>query len=234
MKIKVREARRTPKVSLDDVKAELHKMVTADFEEYFEDAIDGATFEDGGKTVAVYVGMCAKWSKDPDKLAQEQLKKLDTDKLSYVGARPEDGSDGYMDFVMLFKVLPAGFAKQRSEDRRGPDRYGHRPRRFTARDVANLPGEGEGEPFGYVTVGSASMSAYSNNYKNSNELALELKDKPVSQKSIEDALKKVQLSRFRDPIFVHSYYPERGLCFVGPMYQGQPCKSIRIAWGPAI
>ena len=68
--------------------------------------------------------------------------------------------------------------------------------------------------FGYTDIRSNSISALSNDYHHEDELRKELLGKPISPKTIEAAMARVQFSKY-GTAGVHSFFPDAGKCFVG-------------------
>ena len=69
--------------------------------------------------------------------------------------------------------------------------------------------------FGYTEIGSTSASALTNNYQNVFELKRELQGKEISVKTIEAAMRKVEFGQYRQRVSVHSFYPDKGVAYVG-------------------
>lgn len=79
--------------------------------------------------------------------------------------------------------------------------------------------------FGYTDIKSNTYDAISNNYQNVDDLRRELQGKPISVKTINDALKKVKFSKY-GTASVHSFYPDAGKAFVG----NNGHASVVISW----
>jgi hypothetical protein len=79
--------------------------------------------------------------------------------------------------------------------------------------------------FGYTDIRSNSISALSNDYHNEDELRKELLGKPISPKTIEAAMARVQFSKY-GTAGVHSFFPDAGKCFVGR----SGCAAVVISW----
>lgn len=123
--------------------------------------------------------------------------------------------------------------KFRSEDRRGADRYGHKVKRFTGKDLVDVGGDSE--PFGLAYLDTTSMNAYSNNFQNRDEFLHEISTKPVSRASIEAALQKHPLERWGRRVGIHDFFPENGVCYLGVAGpDGSYSKSLKLRWGPAL
>lgn len=70
--------------------------------------------------------------------------------------------------------------------------------------------------FGWTEIKSNNCSALSNGYKNWNELRKELRGKPISEKTIVDAMRKVKFDLYEPQSSgVHSFFPEAGKCYIG-------------------
>lgn len=80
--------------------------------------------------------------------------------------------------------------------------------------------------FGFTDIRSNSVDSIHNNYQNIDDLRRELQGKPISEKSINAALKKVNFSKYNQPVFVHSFYPDAGYAYVG--VNGKA--SVVISW----
>jgi len=69
--------------------------------------------------------------------------------------------------------------------------------------------------FGYTEIESTTASALSNRYQNVFELKRELQGKEISVKTIEAAMKKVKFGIYSGNVTVHSFYPDKGVAYVG-------------------
>lgn len=90
--------------------------------------------------------------------------------------------------------------------------------------------------FGWTSIESNSMSALSNNYTNVDDLRRELQGKEICEESIIAAIRKVGFSKYgsRD-IGIHSFFPDKGICYVGKANPNSPnassyFASVRIKW----
>jgi hypothetical protein len=81
--------------------------------------------------------------------------------------------------------------------------------------------------FGYTQIDSNSISALSNNFQNANELRRELQGKPIAIETINEALAKVNFSKWGGRVLVHSFFPDKGIAYVG---DNGEYASVYIKW----
>ena len=65
--------------------------------------------------------------------------------------------------------------------------------------------------FGYVTIESHTINALSNNFENIESLRKELYGKPITEKAVNDALKKVDIRKYKgsnDRVGIFMFCPE--------------------------
>lgn len=87
--------------------------------------------------------------------------------------------------------------------------------------------------FGYVEFSSHSCDAISNKYENIDELRKELFGKTISEKSINDALKKVNIIKYgkHEKAGVYMFCPDDGIALIGREKQGGGYyPSIEMTW----
>jgi hypothetical protein len=123
-----------------------------------------------------------------------------------------------------------------SEDRRGPDRYGHRVKRFTTKDLGNTD-----PTFGRVTWrykgGGTVGSEY--NADNLDRIVKALADMPIEKTSIEKALAQFPPSIYPKHRIPHiaEFEPDIGVCRIGchpasDIRQSYSYKDLELHWNP--
>ena len=152
----------------------------------------------------------------------------------WAGFEVQEAKDESLRYILRESRLK----KFRSEDRRGPDRYGHKVKRFTSKDLVNTDDAGDdSKPFGLAYLNTTTINAYSNDYQNRGAFLYEISTKPVSRASIEAALRKYPLHRWGRKVGIHDFFPENGVCYLGvpsPTGDGSYSKSLKLTWGPAL
>lgn len=153
----------------------------------------------------------------------------------WAGFEVQEAKDESLRYILRESRLK----KFRSEDRRGPDRYGHKVKRFTGKDLVDVrDAEDDSKPFGLAYLDTTSINAYSNDYQNRDAFLHEISTKPVSRASIEAALRKYPLHRWGRNVGIHDFFPENGICYLGVPSptgpDGSYTKSLKLRWGPAL
>lgn len=89
--------------------------------------------------------------------------------------------------------------------------------------------------FGYVSIESNSINSLSNNYQNIEKLRKELYGKPITEKSIMNALNKVEIRKYpssSEKMGIFMFCPEDRLALIGRWIkcENDYHPSIRITW----
>lgn len=89
--------------------------------------------------------------------------------------------------------------------------------------------------FGYVYIDSNNMNALSNNYQNIDKFRKELYGKPITEKSVMNALAKVEIRKYpssSEKMGIFMFCPEDRLILIGRWTEGENDyhPSIRITW----
>lgn len=145
----------------------------------------------------------------------------------WAGFEVQEAKDESLRYILRESRLK----KFRSEDRRGADRYGHKVKRFTGKDLTDP----DPDKFGLAYLETTSMNAYSNDFQNRDAFLHALSTKPVTRTGINQALSEAPINKWpRDYVVIYDFFPENGICYLGRIVNGVKRKELVIKWGPAL
>lgn len=145
----------------------------------------------------------------------------------WAGFEVQEAKDESLRYILRESRLK----KFRSEDRRGADRYGHKVKRFTGKDLTDP----DPDKFGLAYLETTSMNAYSNDFQNRDAFLHALSTKPVTRTGINQALSEAPINKWpRDYVAIYDFFPENGICYLGRIVNGVKHKELVIKWGPAL
>jgi len=85
--------------------------------------------------------------------------------------------------------------------------------------------------FGYVKIESNSSSSLYNDFRNVDKLRKELHGKPITEKSIVNAMQKVGFAKYdSEKLGIFDFWKEDGIAIVGKFYNGEYTPSVRLSW----
>lgn len=158
---------------------------------------------------------------------KEKVYAVYKDLAAWAGFEVQEAKDESLRYILRESRLK----KFRSEDRRGTDRYGHRVKRFTDKDLTDP----DPDKFGLAYLDSTSINAYSNNFQNKDAFLHALSTKPVTRTGVNQALSEEPINKWpRDYVTIYDFFPENGICYLGRIVNGKKLKELVIKWGPAL